>query len=203
MNNTWWNSSVKINRRTLFFVWREFFCTQLILCDVRQHLVRPCGLSICTVSHQDQNQYHLFLHVRNFRHRFLSEKHHREDQCSKSASSLTSWENTFPVTLLATMWELFVKTLYRTGQWYFPGTKWSKEKKVREQQAEQQSPICCQGLNPLKKSTSTSCNPLLNYITSSPLTCFFGFLFLQPPLSQAFFFKVPLTQSKAVRKARI
>lgn len=54
MNNTLWNSSVKINRTTLFFVWREIFCTQLILCDVRQHLVRPCGLSICTVSHQDK-----------------------------------------------------------------------------------------------------------------------------------------------------
>lgn len=81
--------------------------------------------------------------------------------------------------------------------------KTKQRKKVREQQAEQQSPICCQGLNPLKKSTSTSCNPLLNYITSSPLTCFFGFLFLQPLLSQAFFFKVPLTQSKAIRKVWI
>lgn len=37
--------------------------------------------------------------------------------------SPTSWENTLPVTLLAIIWELFVKTLYRTGQWYFPTTK--------------------------------------------------------------------------------
>lgn len=37
--------------------------------------------------------------------------------------SPTSWEYTLPVTLLATIWELFVKTLYRTGQWYFPTAK--------------------------------------------------------------------------------
>ena len=36
------------------------------------------------------------------------------------AYSLTSLENTLPVTLLVTMWELLVKILNRTGQWYFP-----------------------------------------------------------------------------------
>lgn len=32
----------------------------------------------------------------------------------------TSLEKTFPVTLLQTMWELFVNTVQSTGQWYFP-----------------------------------------------------------------------------------
>lgn len=43
----------------------------------------------------------------------------------------TSYEYTLPVTLLATMWELFVKTLYRTGQWYFPGMKWKRQKRKK------------------------------------------------------------------------
>lgn len=54
-----------------------------------------------------------------------------EDQCRESVSAPTSWENTLPVTLLTTMWELFVKTLYRTGQWYFPETKRKKKESRR------------------------------------------------------------------------
>lgn len=84
----------------------------------------------------------------------------------KSASSPTSFENTLPVTLLATMWELFVKTLYRTGQWYFPGTKWRDRSK-------QSSRVTLNLTHLLQKSTSTSCNVLphlpLDLICSCPL----------------------------------
>lgn len=40
-------------------------------CDVRQHLVRPCGLSTCAISHQNQIHYHLCLCVYHFRHWFV------------------------------------------------------------------------------------------------------------------------------------
>lgn len=58
----------------------------------------------------------------------------------------TSWENTLPVTLLATIWELFVKTLYRTGQWYFP-TATQKDKQTERHRA-----LCTFFTNPLYRS---------------------------------------------------
>ncbi len=126
----------------------------------------------------------------------------------KCVRSPTSWENTLPVTLLATMWELFVKTLYRTGQWYFPGTKWKENEKQAGRQSHSQSAATGWKLISSRSQVvpPVMCS-LLNYIispTSSSSTCFN--LLLSPPknypptlFKSIFPFQATLTQSSALR----
>lgn len=42
-------------------VWKNNPCTELIWCDVRLHLVRPCGLSFCLL-YEDQCRQSVWVH---------------------------------------------------------------------------------------------------------------------------------------------
>lgn len=49
----------------------------------------------------------------------------------KLSCSIASYENTFPVVLTVTMWDLSVNGLKRTGQWYWPSAFLWNFKRIR------------------------------------------------------------------------